>query len=123
MPQHLLYVLIVCPGVQELGMSSGTDYGDYVTTLDHTWGTKTGAITVSIPWDRRTDTVTIGKQTFSREKGNIFVVRVEPNKELVGQQLTSLGPNASFHQVLEYICQQLPKDEFIRSLKLPDNLK
>lgn len=122
-PQHLLYVLIVCPGVQELGMSSSTDYGDYVTTLNHTWSAKTGAFAVSIPWDRRTDIVEIGKQKFSREKGNVFLVRAEPNKEIVGRQLTSLGPNAGFHQVLEHVRQQLPKDEFIGSLKLPDDLQ
>src|ERR1039458_8674742 len=119
-PRHLLYVVIVCPGVQELGMSSGADYGEYITTLDHRWSTKTGVVAASVSWDRRTDTVEIGKQKFSRDKGNVFIVRCEPNKEVVGQQLTSLVPNAGFHQVLDHVRQQLPNDEFIGSLKLPD---
>jgi hypothetical protein len=121
--QHLLYVMIVCSGVQEFKSGSNSDYGKYVTTLNHTWDTKTGTLAVSIHWDRQADTVAIGKQKFTREKGNVFVVRLEANKEIVGQQLTSVGPHADFQQLLEHVHQMLPNDELIASLKLHEQVK
>ena len=83
--QHLLYILIITPCVEEHGSSSGSDFGKYVTTLNHEWSTEKGTLTVSIPWDRQTDTVTIGKQQFIREKGNVFVVRLGTKGEISGQ--------------------------------------
>ena len=116
--QHLLYILIVAPGVQEHGSSSRSDYGKYVTTLSHIWNTEKGTLTVSIPWNRQTDTAMIGKQEFVREKGNVFVVRVNANGEISGQQLASLGSHIRYQDVLKYIQQQLPNDELIASVKL-----
>jgi hypothetical protein len=116
--QHLLYMLIITPGVQEHGSSSGSDYDKYVTTLSHTWNTEKGVLTLSIPWNRQTDTVTIGKQEFIREKGNVFVARLNANGELSGQQFASLGAHIRYQDVLKYIQQQLPNDELISSVKL-----
>jgi len=115
---HLLYILIICPGAQEIGSGGSSDYGKYVTTLNHMWTTKTGTLAVSVRWNREDDTVEVGKQNFIREKGNVFVVRLEQNKEIDCQQLANLGPHASFQQVLEHVRQQLPKDELIASLEL-----
>lgn len=115
--QHLLYLVIITPCVQEHGSSSSSDFGLYVTTLSHSWITEKGAFTVSIPWDRQTDTVKIGKQEFTRGKGDVFVVRLNANGEATGQQLASLGPHVNYREVLQYIHQQLPNDEAIASIK------
>src|SRR5208282_3154151 len=116
--QHLLYILIITPCVEEHGSRSGSDFGKYVTTLKHEWSTEKGILTVSIPWDRQTDTVTIGKQQFIREKGNVFIVRLGTKGEKSGQQLASLGPHVRCQEVLQYIQQQLPSDQLISSIKL-----
>jgi hypothetical protein len=118
--QHLLYIFIICPDVQVVGSGSSSDSGKYVTALDHTWYTKTGAVSVSIRWDRLADAVRIGRQEFKRKAGNVFVVRRRANGEIVGEQLGNLGPSADYPQVLEYVRQQLPKDDLITSLKLQE---
>ena len=115
---HLLFILIVTSGVQEHGSNSSSDYGKYVTTLSHTWNTDKGRFAVSIPWNRQTDTVTIGKQEFVREKGDVFVVRLNANGEIFGQQLPSLGGPARYQEVLKYVQHQLPDDKIIASVKL-----
>lgn len=116
--QHLLYILTITPFVQEHGSSGDSDFGRYITTLSQAWNTEKGAQTVSISWNRQTDTVTIGKQEFIREKGNVFIVRLNTNGEISGQQLADLGPHVRYQDVLKYIQQQLPNDELISSVKL-----
>jgi len=116
--QNLLYVLIITAGLQEYGSSSSNDYGKYVTTLNHTWNTDKGVFSISIPWNRQTDTVTIGNREFIRANGNAFLVRIDANAQITAQQMRSLGSHVSFQKALEDICQQVPNDESITSLKL-----
>ena len=117
---YLLYLLIITPGVQEHASSSSDDFGKYVTTLNHSWDTDKGAFSVSIPWNRQTDVVTIGKQDFLREKGNVFVVCLNLGGKIVGQQLTSLGAHSNFIELLDSVRKQLPKEELFSSLKLSE---
>ena len=116
--QHLLYILIVVPGVQENGSGSRDDYGKYVTTLSHSWNTVKGTLAVSILWNRQTDIVIVGKQEFIRAKGDVFVVRLNPTGEVLGQQFANLGSHARYQDVLQYIQLQLPNDGLIASIKL-----
>jgi hypothetical protein len=121
--QNLLYIVAVCPGVQRnsttnISEDSGEDFGKYVTTLDHTWNNSAGSETVTIRWDRQADAVSIGKQEFYREKGNVFVVRAYAGGEAVCQQLESLGPHIGAQGVLQSISNQLPNDRMIATLKL-----
>jgi hypothetical protein len=116
--QNLLYILIITSGIQEHGSSGSNDYGRFVTTLNHSWNTDKGTFAVSIPWNRETDMVTIGKQEFLREKGNVFVVKLNAAGEIVSQQFASLGSHSNFQQMLDYIHQQLPNDKLISSVKL-----
>jgi hypothetical protein len=117
-PQHLLYILFISPCIRANGSGANSDFGEYVTTISHTWNIEAGTLTASIRWDRQKDTVLIGTQKFSRDKGNVFIVRLLPGKEPIGQQLLSLNWNANFQQVLQYAMQQLPSDSLIGSLKL-----
>jgi hypothetical protein len=116
--QHLLYIFFITPCVQEHGSSGHSDFGKYVTTLSHAWNTEKGVLTVSIAWNRQTDTVTIGKQEFIRENGNVFIVRLNADGEVSGQQLASLGAHISYQDVLQYAHQQMPNDELISSVRL-----
>lgn len=118
--QNLIYLLIVCPGIQAQGSGTSSDYGRYVTRIIFTWDTKAEKISVPLVWDREADTVAISGQKYAREKGNVFVVRRESNGKLAGQQLASLGPHAQFAEVLQHVRQQLTNDELIASLKLGD---
>ena len=121
--QNLLYIVAVCPGVQrsstiQISENSGTDFGKYVTTLDHTWNNSAGSETVTIRWDRRADIVSIGKQEFIRGNGNLFVVRSEAGGKIMSQQLESLGPHVGAQGVLQSISNQLSNDRTITMLKL-----
>ena len=119
--EHLIYILIVCPEIEQHGSSVNDDLGTYVSTFDRTWVSSDGSIEVSIKWDRRTDIIIAGKQTFDREKGNVFVVRAEARKPISIQQLTDLGPTADFQQLLEHVQRQLPNEQILKSLKLDNN--
>jgi hypothetical protein len=113
--EHLIYLMFLCPG----GLSSnGSEYGQYVTTLNYGWGTGTGALAISVQWDRQADTVVVGKQEFIRENGNVFVVQSEANGAVICRQLGSLGPYATFQQVVELARKTLSHDELIKSLTL-----
>lgn len=116
--QHLLYAMFVTPCLQEHGSSGRSNFGEYVTTINHTWNTEKGNLTVSISWNRQTDIVTIAKQDFAREKGDVFVVRLNASGEISGQQFMSLDAHIRCQDVLQYIQQQLPNDELISSVKL-----
>ena len=116
--QHLLYVVIVCPGVRAQGSSSSSQYDKHDTTLNHTWNTTAGLIAIAVRWDRQADTVSIGKQEFMREHGNLFIVRCEAGGVTTCRQLTGLGSHAGCQEVLQFIRKQLPKDRLVASLTL-----
>jgi len=119
--QDLLYLLIVCPDVQTHGSGSGMKMDTFVTTLDYTWDANPDRISIQVKWNRETDKIVIGNQKFSRETGNVFVVRREASGKISSFQLPSLGPHASFPEVLEHIQQEMPNDRFIADLKLYTN--
>jgi hypothetical protein len=121
--QNLLYIVTVCPdvlrsNVKNISENSGADYGKYVTTLDHTWNNSAGSETVTIRWDRQADTVSIGKQSFIRGKGNLFIVRAHAGGDAMCQQLESLGPHIGAQGVLQSISKQLSNDRMITTLEL-----
>jgi hypothetical protein len=116
--QHLLYMLILTRSNQEHGANSSSDFGKYVTAINHTWNTENGQLTTSIHWDRQADTVLVGAQEFIRAKGNVFVVRVDTNGVASGQQLGNLGAHSNCQEVLSYIQQQLPGDVVISSAQI-----
>jgi hypothetical protein len=113
--QHLLFLIFLCPGAPS---GNNDDYGQYITTLTYTWRGAAGNTVVAVHWDRQTDDIAVEKQNFHREKGNLFIIRIADDGKTVCQQLTSLGPNADFQQVLEHARQQLPHDELISRLTL-----
>lgn len=116
--QDLLYALIVGPVCQMHGSSMNSDYGEYVTTESYTWSCERITFGVSIRWDRQTDTVSIGKQEFSRSKSDLFVVRIAEDGTVSSQQLIGLGSGFAPQRALDQIRQQLTNDETIASLKL-----
>jgi hypothetical protein len=116
--QHLLYILIICPGVRAHSSTSSSDSGRYFSTLDYSWDTENGKISMQVQWNRDSDTVAIGDQKFDRNKGNVLVVRRETNGKIVGEQLSSLGTHAAFSEVLYHVQQKLTNDQLIASLEL-----
>jgi hypothetical protein len=116
--QDLLYLIFVSAKSPLRHSAGNFIFGSYITTINHVWNTETSDFTVSLDWDRQKDTVAVGKQKFFREKGNVFVVRLDAQGEDFCRQLASLGPHSSFQEVLEHARQQLPNDEQIRKLTL-----
>lgn len=115
--QNLLYVIFISPKWPQKD-TSGVGFSKYVTTVIQTLSTGTRDIKVLFDWNRQKDTIAVGKQEFPREKGNVFVVQLDVKGEVICRQLTSLGPDSSFQQVLEHARQQLPNDKQIRKLTL-----
>lgn len=116
--QHLLYVLILTRSYHEQGSSGSSDFGKYVTTINQQWNTENGRLTTSIHWDRQADTVLVGAQQFIRTKGNVFLVRIDTNGVVSGQQLGNLGAHSNFQEVLGYIQRQLPDDVALSSAQI-----
>jgi hypothetical protein len=116
--QDLLYTLILGPVCQTHGSSVNSDYGTYVTTESYTWSCERITLSVSIRWDRQTDTVYVGKQEFSRSKSDLLVVRIAEDGTVSSQQLIGLGSGFGPQRVLDQIRQQLTNDETVASLKL-----
>ena len=121
--ENLLYLVIVCPDVQRndagnVSDEGEDDYGTYVTTITQSWNTSAGLNAVTVRWNRQADTVSIGKQEFIREKGNLFIMRCKAGGETGCQQLANLGPHVGVQGVLESIRKQLPNDKIINTLTL-----
>jgi hypothetical protein len=119
--QDLIYLLVVCPGVQTHGNGSGIDMGKYVTTLNYSWNAEPEGISIQLQWDREADIVYIGNRKFERARGDVFVVKRLSNGELECHQLPSLGKHADFLKVLTHIQQEMRGDELITSLQLYKN--
>jgi hypothetical protein len=116
--QNLLYLVVVLPGLHARGSGSSGDYGRYVSTLTFDWDTDTGKVSVPVQWDREADKVFVSHQTFVRSKGNVVIVRREPNGAMTAKQVASLGPRADCSAVLDHLREQLPNDELVASLRL-----
>jgi hypothetical protein len=116
--QDLLYLIFVSADSPLRHSAGNFVMGPYVTSINHTWNGGTNDLTVSCAWNRQKDTIAVGKQEFSRQKGNVFVVQLDAKRKVFCRQLASLGPHSSFQQVLEHARQQLPNDEQIRKLTL-----
>jgi hypothetical protein len=116
--QNLLYVMFITRNFPHADESGSIVFGEYVTTLPYILNNGGSDIEVSLNWNREKDTIAVGKQEFSREKGNVFVVQLDAKGEVVCRQLASLGPDSSFQQVLDHTRQHLPNDEQIRKLTL-----
>ena len=117
-PQNLLYLLVICPGIQVQGSGSSTDYGEKTTRINHTFETPAGILSLPVIWDRQADTVEVGGRVYPRERGNVFLVRREPNGKLESQQLPDLGPSADFPDVLRHVREHTTNDSLLASLKL-----
>jgi len=92
--QNLLYVIFITAAFQDHGSSSSDDYGKYVTTLVRAWTTDTGTLSASVLWNRQTDVITVGGREFDRTKGNVFIVKIDRDNKIEGEQSGELGPHA-----------------------------
>jgi len=117
--QSLLHLLIVCPymtGITNSGSESS--FGSRQNRYAMNWGTSTGAVSVAVSWDKRTDRVTVSGASFDRATGNVIVVKREPSGRLVTTQLPSIGPNARAVDAVRYIRQQMSNDSVISGVRL-----
>jgi hypothetical protein len=116
--ENLLYVLIVCPGLAAGERGNGTAFGQRYNTYRSFWGTCTGEVSVAVTWDKRADRVTIGKQQFSRDVGNTFVVIRQGTGSLRITQLPSAGPDADANAAFKHIQQHMTNDPLIATVEL-----
>jgi hypothetical protein len=119
--ENLLYVLVVCPELYANSHGDGVNFGQRYNTYRAFWGTRTGDVTVAVTWDKRADKVKIGKQQFSRDLGNTFVVVRQPPGELRVTQLPSAGPDADAEAALRHIQLHMTNDALVSSVELHES--
>ncbi len=116
---NLLYVLVVCPGMQGELTGTRSNIGRFTSDYWHSWSTPLGEVSLSFIWDRVADTVHLAASDYQREHGNAFIVRRDPT---VGtwraQQLSSIDPQLSAAEALREIQFQAADDPAITSLAI-----
>ena len=117
--QNLLYVLVVCPDLAASEKGTETRYGGRMNSYIARWGTSAGAVAVAVDWDKHTDTVTVGGQTFGRRTGSVFVVKRERGGTLSPTQLPSPATDIGYDEALRYIQRQMSNDAIITAIRLP----
>ena len=118
--ENLLYLLVVCPELAASGRGTGTDSQQRVNSYISFWETQEGKVSVTVSWDKRADTVSIGQQKFKREAGSAFVVVRQPSGNLVATQLPSPGPDADAKTALSFIQKHMTNDALVASVRLPE---
>jgi hypothetical protein len=112
--------MIICPGVQVAeNQYAGNGINHDIMSdplFSYEWGTLDGIAHVSFRWNMWTDTISIGKQKFSRKNSNVFVIVGKPNSELTTQSCGKLGPEAGLSEIVQHIKQQLPNDKLVASV-------
>ena len=117
--QNLLYVLVVCPDLAASERGTGTRYGGRANSYSSLWANSQGPVSISVDWDKHTDTVTVGGRTFGRSTGSVFVVRRERSGALSSTQLPSPSTDLGSDQALHYIQRQMSTDTLITTIRLP----
>ena len=117
--QNLLYVLVVCPDLAASEKGTGTRYGDRANSYSSRWANSKGAVSISVDWDKHTDTIAVGGRTFGRSTGSVFVVRRERSGALSSTQLPSPSTDLGSDQALHYIQRQMSADVLITTIRLP----
>lgn len=117
--ENLLYVLVVCPGIEGGSTGGGSNIGRFTSEYWDKWSTSAGEISLAYSWNRVTDTVHIAGREFDRGHGNAFVVRRDPaTGAWSANQLPSIGPQLSPPDALRQIQSQLSDDPVISSLAI-----
>lgn len=117
--QNLLYVLVVCPDLAASEKGTETRYGGRMNSYIARWGTPAGPVAVAVDWDKHTDTVTVGGQTYRRSTGSVFVVKRERGGTLSPTQLPSPATDIGYDATLRYIQRQMSNDSIITAIRLP----
>jgi hypothetical protein len=116
---NLLYVLVVCPGLQGESAGARSNVGRFTSEYSHTWSTSAGDVSFSFSWDRVTDTVHIARGEYARARGNAFVVRRDAATALwSAQQRSNIGSQVNLSEALRQIQSQLSGDPVITSLAI-----
>ena len=117
--QNLLYVLVVCPDLAASEKGTESQHAGRINSYISRWGTSAGPVAVAVDWDKHTDTVTVGGQTFGRSTGSVFVVKRERGGTLSPTQLPSPAMDIGYDEALRYIQRQMSNDTIIAAIRLP----
>jgi hypothetical protein len=114
----LMYMLVVCPGLQANGSESEAGAGSFRSTHKLTWFATPNDVTIEIIWDRSKDTVELHGQKYNRPDGNIFVVVRELDGTISSWQVDSVEPDADVNQVMRHIREELSSNKLITDARL-----
>jgi hypothetical protein len=114
----LMYVLVICPGLQTNGFGSEADEGSFRSTHKLTWFAQPNDVTIEFTWDRSKDTVEIHGERYGRTGGNIFVIVRQLDGTISSWQVDSVEPDADAKRVMRHIREELSNKKVIADVKL-----
>ena len=102
-----LYVLAICQNESrdrsQFSESHLSERPSYFRYSHLRWKAANGMIDLPIRWDYWKDTVNVGKKTFDRNKGNVFVAVRQSDGQWESIQLGTLGEFADYDEAARYI--------------------
>jgi hypothetical protein len=120
--ENLLYIVIIGPvmlhGEANGDRSDGFTNESFITILNHSWNDGSRASSVDIRWDRRADSISVGKYTFNRRNGDVFLMEFATDGNPHAQQFSNLEPSGGPHQLLQYLRRELPDNKVLSSMRL-----
>ena len=116
----LMYILVVCPGLQSSGSGSEAADDSYQSTHRIVWRAQPKDVAIEFTWNRAEDTVQIHGSHYRRTEGNIFVVIREKNGNISTWQVQNIDASADVNDVLHHIREQLPDVPILADLNLTE---
>ncbi|MEP7249481.1 MAG: hypothetical protein ABI787_06870 [Spartobacteria bacterium] len=114
---NLFCVLVLAP---TLRFQTGPSFinGSFTSSRRFYWNSDSGPVTLSYDWNRLSDSVNIDGYSFSREKGNAFVVCRSPDQKWSVRQIAGVPSTADARAVVRHFQRNLPNDDFAPDLSL-----
>ncbi|TWT55151.1 hypothetical protein Pla22_28050 [Rubripirellula amarantea] len=116
----LLYLVELVDRVDTSTVTTSSSHGTYHSTLDHTWTTAHGDMQISLDWNRSSDVVTIGSDSYDRSVGMLFLARANADGTIATHQIRTEKPSPTQDEVLATIRQRFTDDDVLSNLTICD---
>ena len=115
----MLYLVFVCPDIRSVTHDqSGGSWERLLTVVEHEWGGDGIVAKAKVVWNRESDAITIGNDTFDRKLGNTFVIKVEG--ALTAYQIGVADPGLSYELLLDYVKSRTKHFSWVQGVEIDD---
>ena len=109
----LLYFVELVDRVDTTGVTTSSGHGTYHSTLDHTWTTAHGDMKIALDWNRSSDVVTIGTDSYDRSDGVVFLARANADGTIETHQIRMDNTSPTRDDVLAMIQNHFADDDVL----------